>query len=93
MLQEINHDLQVVDFGDDRVAWPMAASRPYASGSAAFAGADTVDAFSAINEPRAPLTETRSPCKHTLMCPGGDIHLSNTGYALVARPFDRASGF
>ena len=61
--------------------------------AAAFAGADTVDAFSAINEPKAPFTETRSVCKYTLMCPGGDIHLSNPGYALVARLFDRASGF
>jgi lysophospholipase L1-like esterase len=62
--------------------------------AAASASADTADAFAAINEPRAPFTETWSVCKFTLMCTAAtDIHLSNPGYSLVARLFYRAGGF
>lgn len=58
------------------------------------AGARLANAFPVINSTGAPLgSEAANVCYFTLMCPGGDIHASDVGYAAIAGVFWGASGY
>jgi lysophospholipase L1-like esterase len=66
-----------------------------ALGAAAAAnGARTANAFPVINSTGLPGgSELANVCLFTLMCPGGDIHPSDDGYAAIAGVFWTASGY
>jgi lysophospholipase L1-like esterase len=57
--------------------------------AAASAGGRVANAFAAINAP----PEGANVCIYTLMCPGGDIHPSDAGYAVINEAFWASSGY
>lgn len=62
--------------------------------AAGSAGARLANVFPIINSTGAPLgSEAANVCYFTLMCPGGDIHASDGGYAAIASVFWSASGY
>ena len=61
--------------------------------AAAKHGARLADAFTPFNGASTPQAEAASICTLTLMCPGGDVHASDAGYAVIAQQFWAASGY
>ena len=74
--------------------WLASSTRPSPE-SATSVRARTANAFTVFNNPALPppATELTNVCRLTLMCPGGDIHPSDLGYATIAGTFWDAFGY